>query len=165
MFAAFATAYSVLLATGGATFCLIVAPLIGMHWYDWLFSGLGLVGLTMIFGVVAINTDFESSRGARNFPHGFFTLNVPPCAVLVLAVVPLTDAPVAGWLVPGIVLVIAWFSLIASVAMQPEKQTQEHAIETASTTVRATPNDHSFGPGWRGWNDRKAAIAKTSTSK
>ena len=119
IFAGFSLAYSVIATTTGAIFCLIVAPFIGMHWYHWLISGLGFCLMTFCIVVGSFSFSIVRAGGARNFWHGLFTIIVPPCAVWVMSAVPLAHVPLAGWLVPGIVLIIAWLALV-SIACAPE---------------------------------------------
>lgn len=171
MFAGFALAYSILLATAGAIFCLIVAPFIGMHWYHWIISGLGMFFLAIGFVGMASESNFERSPGAANFWHGLFTLIVPPVAVCVLGIVPLAHAPLAGWLVPGLFLVIAWVFFVgaASGVIDVEPAPARRARQTTSTPAPScvphqpsiSTNNQDITPGWRAWQERRNEIARS----
>ena len=171
MFAGFAAVYSILIATATAIFCLIIAPFIGMHWYHWMISGLGFCLLTMGFVGMAIDTDFENSNGVANFWHGLFTLIVPPCAACVMGIVPLAHVPLAGWLVPGLFLVIVWCVLVGIAA---GLNTAEPASSGLPRRTPSTPapsrvphqpststNNQDITPGWRAWQERRREIARS----
>ena len=184
MFAGFALVYSILIATATAIFCLIVAPFIGMHWYHWMISGLGFCLLTIGFVGGIIDTDFERSNGAANFWHGLFTIIVPPCAACVMGIVPLAHVPLAGWLVPGLFLVIVWGGLVGVAAgrnaavhttSKPARRTSSTpaptiVVQSDDPTLALTSRPHhpdpstshdDITPGWRAWEERKYQIERS----
>ena len=183
MFGRFTFAYSILLTTVGAIFSFTIAPFTGMHWYHWLIGGLCFCILTVFFACIATEVDFEQTPGAARFWPRLFTLIVPPSTVYVMSVLPLSHVPLAGWLVPGLVLAVVWFALVIAPTLdEPDETTYSKPVRRTTSTPAPTiihdvdptsaltsrtyqpdPRTSHEGvtPSWRAWQERKYQIERS----